>query len=322
MLVGLVGALVYWIAIRANAAPLPAAAITLAATLLLTGAMHEDGLADTADGLGGKTREQKLEIMRDSRIGTFGACALAISLLLRWSTIADIAEPHFVAVALIAAHVAARACLPAFMHLVPPARNDGLSSGAGQPPFPSVIASLLLGTICLLFAFGPTGTAITLLMLFLAALLLARLATRQFGGQTGDVLGAMEQIGECRHLPGRGVAVLKCLIRLQLVEGGREIDRHRHRIVRLALLLPGARRQHVLAGELEFLRQDRPAVDHLATDARTCCAGRCRPWSDATMANGRRRRPGCRRKTANPATIARRRHSSRSCRAARHGSSN
>ena len=197
LLVGLVSALVYWIAIRANAAPLPAAAITLAAMLLLTGAMHEDGLADTADGLGGRTREQKLEIMRDSRIGTFGVCALAISLLLRWSTIADIAEPRFVAVALIAAHVAARACLPAFMHLVPPARADGLSSGAGQPPFPSVVASLLLGIICLLFAFGPTGTVITLLMLLLAALLLARLAIRQFGGQTGDVLGAMEQVAEC-----------------------------------------------------------------------------------------------------------------------------
>jgi adenosylcobinamide-GDP ribazoletransferase len=197
LLVGIGGALVYWIAIRANAAPFPAAAITLAATLLLTGAMHEDGLADTADALGGRTREQKLDIMRDSRIGTFGACALAISLLLRWSTIADIAEPRFVAVALISAHVAARACLPAFMHLVAPARSDGLSGSAGQPPFPSMIAALLLGSICLLFAFGPTGTAITMLMLLLAALVMARLAIRQFGGQTGDVLGAMEQIAEC-----------------------------------------------------------------------------------------------------------------------------
>lgn len=196
LLVGLGSALVYWIAVRANAAPLPAAALALLATLLLTGAMHEDGLADTADGLGGKTREQKLQIMRDSRIGTFGACALLISLLLRWSAIADIAEPRFVATALISAHVSARACLPAFMHLVPPARSDGLSGGAGQPPFPSVIAALLLGVICLLFAFGPTGTVVTLLMLLLAALVLARLAIRQFGGQTGDVLGAMEQIAE------------------------------------------------------------------------------------------------------------------------------
>jgi adenosylcobinamide-GDP ribazoletransferase len=84
LLVGLAGTLVYWLAIRLNVAPPSAAALTLATTLLLTGAMHEDGLADTADGLGGRTREQKLEIMRDSRIGTFGACALAISLLLRW----------------------------------------------------------------------------------------------------------------------------------------------------------------------------------------------------------------------------------------------
>jgi adenosylcobinamide-GDP ribazoletransferase len=196
LVVGLVGALVYWLAVRVNAAPQPAAALALAATMLLAGAMHEDGLADTADGLGGKTREQKLEIMRDSRIGTFGACALVISLMLRWSTVADIAEPHFVAVALIAAHVAARAVLPAFMRLVPTARSDGLSNDAGRPPLPGVVAALILGVICLLFTLGVTGTVVALLMLALAGLLLARLATRQFGGQTGDVLGAMEQLAE------------------------------------------------------------------------------------------------------------------------------
>ena len=200
LLVGLAGTLVYWLAIRLNVAPQPAAALTLAATLLLTGAIHEDGLADTADGLGGRTREQKLEIMRDSRIGTFGACALAISLLLRWSTIADIAEPHFVALALISAHVAARACLPAFMHLVPPARADGLSSGAGSPPGSSVVAALLLGALCMLFSFGLTGTVVALLMLAFLGFLLARIATKQFGGQTGDVLGAMEQLGEAAIL--------------------------------------------------------------------------------------------------------------------------
>ena len=175
---------------------LPASALAIATTTLLTGAMHEDGLADTADGLGGTTREQKLDIMRDSRIGTFGACALAVSLMLRWSTLADIAEPHFVAAALIAAHVGARAALPAFMQLVPTARRDGLSSEAGRPPAPSAIAALILSVICLLFAFGVTGTIVTLLLLVLAGLVLARLATHQFGGQTGDVLGAMEQVGE------------------------------------------------------------------------------------------------------------------------------
>ena len=196
LLVGLVAVFAYWLAVRFNAAPQPAAALALAATMLLTGAMHEDGLADTADGLGGRTREQKLDIMRDSRIGTFGACALAISLMLRWSTIADIAEPHFVAIALVAAHVGARACLPAFMQLVPAARQDGLSSGAGRPPTPSVIAALILAVVCLPLTLGVTGTAVALLMLVIAGLLLARLATRQFGGQTGDMLGAMEQVGE------------------------------------------------------------------------------------------------------------------------------
>jgi adenosylcobinamide-GDP ribazoletransferase len=199
-LVGLAGALIYAIAIRLNVAPQPAAALALATTLLLTGAMHEDGLADTADSLGGDNRERKLAIMRDSRIGTFGACALAISLLLRWSTLADIAEPRFVALALICAHVAARACVPAFMHLVAPARSDGLSSGAGQPPFASVVTALLLGIASLLLAFGPTGAMVTLLLLLLLALVLARLATRQFGGQTGDVLGALEQVCEAAVL--------------------------------------------------------------------------------------------------------------------------
>src|SRR5262249_46253138 len=183
-------------AVRLNVAPMPAAALALATSMLLTGALHEDGLADTADGLGGKTREQKLDIMRDSRIGTFGACALAISLMLRWSTLTDIAEPRFVALAVISSHGAARACLPAFMRLVPPARADGLSSGAGQPPWPSAVAALVLGVICLLFGFGPVAMMVTLLILLLAVLLFARLAIRQFGGQTGDLLGALEQIGE------------------------------------------------------------------------------------------------------------------------------
>jgi adenosylcobinamide-GDP ribazoletransferase len=196
LFVGLVGSLIYWLAIRINVAPLPAAALTLAATMALTGAMHEDGLADTADGLGGNARERKLEIMRDSRIGTFGACALLVSAMLRWSAIADIAEPSFVTTALIAAHVAARACLPVFMRLVPPARSDGLASGAGSPPWASAGAAAVLGIICLLFSFGVMGTIITVLILAVTGLSLARVAIKQFGGQTGDVLGAVEQVSE------------------------------------------------------------------------------------------------------------------------------
>jgi adenosylcobinamide-GDP ribazoletransferase len=196
ILIGLVGALAYWVAIRLNVAPIPAAALALATTMALTGAMHEDGLADSFDGLGGKTREQKLEIMRDSRIGTFGTLALVITLLLRWSTLADIAEPRYVAIALVCAHASARAGMTAFMHLVPLARADGLSSGAGRPPGQCVAAALAIAIFCLLFGFGAKGAMIALLLLALAGIITARIAVKQIGGQTGDVLGAFEQVGE------------------------------------------------------------------------------------------------------------------------------
>ena len=196
ILVGLAGALAYWLAIRLNVAPIPASALALAATMALTGAMHEDGLADSFDGLGGKTREQKLEIMRDSRIGTFGALALVIALLLRCSTLADIAEPRYVAFALVSAHAAARAGMTVFMYLVPPARADGLSTSAGRPPGQSVAAALAIGIFTLLFGFGAKGAMISLLLLAVAGIITARIAVRQIGGQTGDVLGAFEQVGE------------------------------------------------------------------------------------------------------------------------------
>jgi adenosylcobinamide-GDP ribazoletransferase len=139
LLVGLAGALVYKVASLLGLSPNLAALLALAATALVTGALHEDGLADTADGLGGgRTRERKLEIMRDSRIGTYGLCALILSFGLRWSALATIANPWAVALALCAAHTAARAGLPAFMSQVAPARPDGLSASAGSPPGRSV----------------------------------------------------------------------------------------------------------------------------------------------------------------------------------------
>ncbi|MCA1412538.1 adenosylcobinamide-GDP ribazoletransferase [Bradyrhizobium sp. NBAIM20] len=197
LLVGLAGALTYKIAIRFGLTPSLAAFLVLATTALITGALHEDGLADTADGLGGgRTRERKLEIMRDSRIGTYGVCALILSFGLRWSALATIANPWAVMLALCAAHVAARAGLPAFMSLVPSARPNGLSAGAGAPPGRSVAIAFALGTLALALTLGPGKALVGLILLSLAGLLLARLAIRQIGGQTGDILGAFEQTGE------------------------------------------------------------------------------------------------------------------------------
>lgn len=197
LLVGLAGALVYKIASRLGLTPNLAALLALATTALITGALHEDGLADTADGLGGgQTRERKLEIMRDSRIGTYGVCALILSFGLRWSALAAIADPWTVTLALCAAHVAARAGVPAFMSLVPPARPDGLSASAGAPPGRSVAVAFALGTLVLALALGPGKALVGLILLSLAGWTLARLALRQIGGQTGDILGTFEQFGE------------------------------------------------------------------------------------------------------------------------------
>jgi len=197
IVVGGVGGLVYAIGFGLRLPPTLAAALALGATLFVTGCLHEDGLADTADGLGGgRDRARKLEIMRDSRLGTYGACALAMSLLLRWAALADMASPAAVASALIAAHAGARAALPAFMRFVPPARLDGLSAQAGQPPLRSAAVAILLGVLVLASALGLAATMIGLLLATCAGLLMAWLSVRQIGGQTGDVLGAMEQIIE------------------------------------------------------------------------------------------------------------------------------
>jgi adenosylcobinamide-GDP ribazoletransferase len=197
LVVGLAGAVAYAIAHRVGLPAGAAATLALATTILVTGALHEDGLADTLDGLGGgKSREQKLEIMRDSRIGTYGACALILSITLRWSALAAIAEPMAITAALLVAHAATRAALPAFMSLVPPARSEGLSAGAGQPPAQSAIIAASLGILCLVIGFGPGKAVMALILLSIVASIWGFIATRQIGGQTGDILGALEQAGE------------------------------------------------------------------------------------------------------------------------------
>jgi adenosylcobinamide-GDP ribazoletransferase len=163
----------------------------------VTGCLHEDGLADTADGFGGgDTRERKLEIMRDSRIGTYGVCALTLSILLRVSAIASLGNPIVVLWALIAAHGGARAAMPVFMALVPPARRDGLAFAAGQPSGDRVITASVLGILILAIGLGPMLGIAALILLLVAIVLMAWLSVVQIDGQTGDVLGAVEQVGE------------------------------------------------------------------------------------------------------------------------------
>jgi adenosylcobinamide-GDP ribazoletransferase len=197
-LIGALSALAYWIANRLNLPPFVCATLAVGAGMLVTGCLHEDGLADTADGFGGgTTRERILEIMRDGRIGAFGTCALALALILRIGAIADLPNSALVAWALIGAHAMARAGLPLFMRLVPPARSEGLSASAGAPSNVGAWIAIVIGFVVLAIALGLRNALIATLLVLVGAVIMAWLTRRKIGGQTGDVLGALEQVGEC-----------------------------------------------------------------------------------------------------------------------------
>jgi adenosylcobinamide-GDP ribazoletransferase len=197
VVVGFIGAVVYWLADRMDLPSWPAAALALAATMAVTGCLHEDGLADTVDGFGGgSTREGKLDIMRDSRIGAYGVCALALSVLLRASALASLSQSALVVLALIAAHAAARTAMAVFMYFVPPARSDGLSATAGRPAGERAALAAALGIIILVVCLGPLAGLEAIILVAIAGALLAWLSLSQINGQTGDVLGAVEQVSE------------------------------------------------------------------------------------------------------------------------------
>jgi len=202
VMVGGIGGAIY--AIAHFFLPAAAAAIlSIAAMAIVTGALHEDGLADTVDGFGGgKDRQGKLAIMRDSRIGTFGMVALALTLGLRVVVLTEIGGSLMVVGALVAAHALSRAAIPLAMQALTPARPDGLGAGAGQPSAAQtgiaitlalVIAAAVLPPGAALAALAGATTGTTLIVLW---------AQEQIGGFTGDVLGAVEQLAETLALLG------------------------------------------------------------------------------------------------------------------------
>ncbi len=177
--------------------PLPAL-WTVAGTLLLTGALHEDGLADAADALGARTLDDRLRVMRDSRIGPFGAAALLLALGVRVAAVAALHAPVAALLGLVAAAALARAAMLPVLLLLPPARPDGLAA-ALRPRGGVIAAGLALALVPLLAL--PTRTAVAALVAAGAAsLLVVRLARRGLGGHTGDVLGAAAQLAECAAL--------------------------------------------------------------------------------------------------------------------------
>ena len=195
--IGAVAGLAFALAQLVGLGDWSAALLSVLSGVALTGALHEDGLADTADGFsGGRDREAKLAIMRDSRHGTSGVLAIVLSVLLRTAALAAIGDAIHVGLALIAAHAVSRAALPVTMWRMAPARAEGLGAAAGTPRLSGVIGGAVIGILIGLAALGPTWGLIALGLTGAMVFAMARLARRQIGGYTGDVLGAFQQIGE------------------------------------------------------------------------------------------------------------------------------
>jgi len=194
LVVGIAGAVTFALAEVFALPSLVCALLAVTAMVLLTGGLHEDGLADSADGLGGgHDREQALAIMRDSRIGSFGVIALALALGLRAAAISALAYPEAAGLSIIAAACASRAVLPAMMLYLAPARADGLAQGAGTPERRAVIEGALLAVLVVFLCLGFVATLLTVGLIVLSLALFIRYLTHRLGGQTGDTLGAFQQ---------------------------------------------------------------------------------------------------------------------------------
>ncbi len=198
--VGIVCAAAYAVADLLSFPRLAVALVAIGAGAVVTGALHEDGLADTADAWGGRDRAERLAIMRDSRSGAYAIVAIVLSVALRAAAVAALPGKGAALAAFIAAHAVARGALPAVLLLLPAARSDGLGASAGVPALGEVLWSLGIAAVIALAALGIVAGIGALVLAGVAMAALAALAQRQIGGHTGDVLGAIEQKGETAML--------------------------------------------------------------------------------------------------------------------------
>ncbi|CCB67023.1 adenosylcobinamide-GDP ribazoletransferase [Hyphomicrobium sp. MC1] len=179
-----------------------AVVISLVASVLLTGALHEDGLADTVDAFGGGSNvERRLEIMKDSRIGTYGVLALIAVLALKGTSLAAIG-PVAVIGALITSYAGGRLAAVLALAFLPYAGGDNVK--VSRTPVRMTRGELIVAIVTGL-AVGPFVMSIAAffaatVVAFAAAAVIVILAQRKIGGYTGDVLGAVEQVYETAFL--------------------------------------------------------------------------------------------------------------------------
>ena len=201
LVIGAIGAAAYALAWRAGLSTLLAGLVAVIAMTVATGGFHEDGLADTADGIGGgATPEKRLLIMKDSRIGSFGALALIASVGLRTGAVAQLVEPRLVAPALIVSAVLARTAMPGVVLLSAPARSGGLGAALGALDRRRLMVGGGIALVLCLLLERPHAVLETVFVTLLVAAAMAGVGVRSLGGYTGDTLGATEQLAECAVL--------------------------------------------------------------------------------------------------------------------------
>ena len=196
VIAGLAGAA----ALRLGLPPAIVAGLVLTVQIIITGAMHEDGLADSVDGLwGGWTKTRRLEIMKDSHIGTYGVLALVLSMGLRWSALHLLISLGWLWPALILSAMLSRLPMVALLHALPAARTDGLGRSVGVPPRDTVVLAVGIasGVTLLLVGYWALSLAVTIGAVSLGW---ATIVKAKIGGQTGDILGAAQQLSEITTL--------------------------------------------------------------------------------------------------------------------------
>ncbi|XUY25542.1 adenosylcobinamide-GDP ribazoletransferase [Agrobacterium sp. rho-8.1] len=215
ILIAIPSACVAAILVSNDADPLLSAALVLTIATLITGALHEDGLADTADGFGGgSSKERALEIMRDSRIGTYGAIALILSFVLRVAALAALMRELSalgIAISLIAVACLSRGAMVWHWQSLAPARPSGVAASAGQPDETQRTGALgygfgIAGVIAMNY-YSPFPFVIALAAPLAATYLFNRYCNHKIHGHTGDTIGATQQITEIVMLAGLALIV-------------------------------------------------------------------------------------------------------------------
>jgi adenosylcobinamide-GDP ribazoletransferase len=198
----LIGALVggIYALVRLALPALPAAVIAIAASALITGGFHEDGLGDVADAFGaGRDRESVAKILRDSRQGTYGVLAICAAFLARVALLGSIPAAR-AWVALAAAGALSRGFAVALMWLAPPAEASTLGASAGSAARTAQFAAgVIVATLIAAVALG-AWTVVAVLIGVVVSMAMAVLAMRKLGGVNGDVLGAVQQLTEISTL--------------------------------------------------------------------------------------------------------------------------